>query len=56
MTREEWKEVEAVLRKSDVQVAMRGRCEEQGHQFDNGADFFPLPRVFMICRWCGERK
>jgi hypothetical protein len=48
MTRAEWDEVEKVLDKPDVQIAMRGRCEEQGHQFDNGADFTPFPRVFSL--------
>jgi hypothetical protein len=38
MTRAEWDEVEKVLNRPDVQLVMRGRCEEQGHQFDNGAD------------------
>lgn len=56
MTRDEWEYVERVLYKHDVQIAMRARCEEQGHQFDNGADFFPVPKVFSICRWCGDRK
>lgn len=55
MTRDEWDELEKVLHKPDVQLAMRGRCEEQGHDWENGASFMPL-RAFMFCKWCGVRR
>jgi hypothetical protein len=55
MTREEWEAVEAALHKPEVQLAMRGRCEEQGHDWENGASFLPL-RVYRFCKWCGERR
>jgi hypothetical protein len=54
MTRDEWKEVEDVLRKPDVKTAMRGRCEEQGHDWENGADV--MFNVYQFCKWCGKRR
>ena len=52
MTRDEWAEVERVINNPDVKIAMKGRCEEQGHDWENGADFIPL-RVYQYCKWCG---
>jgi hypothetical protein len=46
---------EKIEHKSDVQLAMRARCEEQGHEWVGGADFLP-PRVYMLCKWCGARR
>jgi hypothetical protein len=54
MTREEWKEVERVLRDDKVQIAMRGRCEEQGHQMENCASV--TFRIYQQCKWCGEQR
>jgi hypothetical protein len=55
MTRDEWAALEKILYKPDVQLAMRGRCEEQGHQWEGAADLLP-PRIYRICKWCGERS
>lgn len=56
MTREDWARFERIENDHDVQFVMRARCEEQGHEWENGADLYPLPRVFLICKWCRERK
>jgi len=54
MTREQWREVDRVLRKPKVQLAMRGRCEEQDHQWENCMT--PFYAVYQECKWCGERR
>lgn len=54
MTRDEWKEVEKVLSDPKVRIAMRGRCEEQGHEFEPG--IIALFTLVQICKWCGERR
>ena len=55
MTRDEWAAFERIQNKPDVQIAMRARCEEQGHDWEGGADLMPL-RIFQICKWCGVRQ
>jgi hypothetical protein len=55
MRRDEWDAFERIQNKPDVQLAMRARCEEQGHEWENGATFLPLS-VFQLCKWCGERR
>ena len=54
MTRDEWMRVERDLQKPEVQNAMRGRCEEQGHDWDYGVT--SLFQMSRFCKWCGERK
>jgi hypothetical protein len=54
MTREEWAEFERIKHTSDVQLAMRARCEEQGHEWENCASI-PVFAVYQACKWCGER-
>lgn len=54
VTRDEWKEVEKVLGNPDVQIAMRGRCEEQGHEWENCCSI--LMQIYQECKWCGERR
>ena len=54
MTRDQWREIEKALRDPKVELAMEGRCEEQGHQWENGGDMFVRP--YQFCKWCGERK
>lgn len=54
MTRDEWKNIEMVLNDSKVRLAMRGRCEEQGHDFES---CFSLTfRAYEKCKWCGEER
>lgn len=54
MTREEWAQIEKALNNPDVLLAMKGRCEEQGHEWENGCD--PMFRLSHQCKWCGETK
>lgn len=54
MTRDDWELVESVLHKPDVQVAMRGRCEEQGHDFENCCSM--MFQIYQQCKWCGARR
>lgn len=54
MKRDEWDRLEKSLNHPDVALAMRGRCEEQGHDFE-----FCMSAMFdrwEQCKWCGERK
>lgn len=52
MTREEWKQYERKQNDPDVKLAMRARCEEQGHDWENAmtATF----SCYQKCKWCGE--
>lgn len=34
--------------------AMRDRCHEQGHEWENGCDV--LFNIYMFCKWCGAEK
>ena len=52
MTRDEWEAYERVVNEPDVQLAMRARCEEQGHEIEYGVSMFM--RVSRHCKWCGE--
>jgi len=54
MTRDEWQTYEKVQNKPDVKLAMRARCEEQGHEYENccSATF----RIYQQCKWCGEQR
>jgi hypothetical protein len=38
----------------DVIEAMRERCEEQGHDFENCCSAFF--QVYQECKWCGEKR
>lgn len=51
MTRDEWKHFEDIRARPDVQHAMRARCEEQGHEWENCASI--TLRVYEMCKWCG---
>lgn len=47
MTQQELEIKRAILK------AMEERCNEQGHEWENGCTvFFQLVK---ICKWCGER-
>lgn len=54
MTRDDWKRAEAVLHKPDVALAMRARCEEQGHDWENCCTI--LLQLYEQCKWCGEKR
>lgn len=55
MTRDEWAAFEKIQNDANVQLAMRARCEEQGHDWENAMSFMPL-RAYMICKWCDKRQ
>jgi len=48
------REYEALMRKPDVQEAMRYRCEEQGHEMVGAMSM--TFQVWQECKWCGERR
>lgn len=54
MTRDEWKQIEEKMSDRAVQLAMRGRCEEQGHRWENCCSV--TFQIYQRCRWCGEAR
>jgi hypothetical protein len=46
--------IRSLLSKPEVKEAMKERCEEQGHDYENCCSVFF--RVYMKCKWCGEEK
>jgi hypothetical protein len=61
MTRDEWAQFDRIKNNTDVEFAMRARCEEQGHDWENGAGFrlsggSVVLGVYMTCKWCGTRR
>lgn len=55
MTRDDWKEVEKLLATDEnVKLAMKGRCEETSHDWENCASV--MFQVYQRCKWCGERR
>jgi hypothetical protein len=38
----------------EVLDAMRDRCHEQGHEWENFASV--TFRIYQRCRWCGEER
>lgn len=47
-------ELKELLNRPEVQLAMRERCEEQGHDWDNCCSI--TFEIFMKCKWCGEER
>jgi hypothetical protein len=54
MRRDEWQHYEKVQHKPDVNLAMRARCEEQGHEYENCCS--QMFHIYQQCKWCGERR
>jgi hypothetical protein len=55
MTREEWKLIERKLAADyDTRQTHAGRCEEQGHQWENCCS--AMMQLYERCKWCGERR
>ena len=50
--------LQGLLLDPKVQQAMAERCEQQGHDWQGGADFHPVHVlvVYQVCQWCGARK
>ena len=59
LTEKEKDKVESMMNNPDIQLAMRLRCEEQGHVFSPVITWrggFPGPiirRQYTRCEWCG---
>ena len=51
---QEQKEYAKIANKSDVVLAMRCRCEEQGHEYENCCSI--ALQVYQECKWCGDRR
>lgn len=43
-----------LLERSEVQEAMKERCEEQGHDYENCCSF--TLQIYQKCKWCGEKR
>ncbi len=43
-----------LLERADVKEAMRIRCEEDGHDYENCCSF--LLQVYRRCKWCGAES
>lgn len=41
-----------LLREPDVIQAMKERCDEQGHDYENCCSV--MFRVYQRCKWCGR--
>lgn len=54
MTRDEWDRFERVQNKPEVVLAMRARCEEQGHEYENCCS--AMFHIYAQCKWCMERR
>lgn len=55
MTREEWRLIERKLQTDDdTRRTHEGRCEEQGHQWENCCS--PTFRIYQQCKWCGAKR
>lgn len=54
MTRDEWSEIERILGKDTVRLAMRGRCEEQGHDWESCCSV--VFQIYQQCKWCGATR
>ena len=52
MTRDDWKRYEAIRYKPDVVLAMEARCEEDGHDYENGLT--ASMQFVQVCKWCGR--
>jgi hypothetical protein len=43
-----------LLEQTDVKEAMRIRCEEEGHSWENACS--PTLQIYQVCKWCGGRR
>lgn len=48
------KRARELLSQHEVQEAMRLRCEETEHAWENACTAFL--QVYQVCKWCGERR
>lgn len=47
-------QLRASLSDPKVKEAMRERCEEQGHDYENCCSVFL--EVYQRCKWCGHKR
>ena len=52
--RERAEHLEDLLTKQDVIEAMRERCEEQGHEYENCCSL--MFQIYQRCKWCGSER
>lgn len=48
------KRLRELLQEPKVKEAMRERCEEQSHDYENCCSV--TLRIYMRCKWCGEER
>lgn len=48
------REYDALMSDEKVRQAMRFRCEEGDHDFENCCS--PFLHIYQECKWCGERR
>lgn len=46
--------IRELLNKSEVIEAMKERCEEQGHDWENCCS--AMFRIYLRCKWCREER
>lgn len=48
------REYDILMNDDKVREAMRYRCEEEQHEYENCASMFM--QIYQQCKWCGERR
>lgn len=43
-----------VKEQAAVDAAMKERCEERGHDWENACSI--LFQVYQVCKWCGAKR
>lgn len=51
---EQAKRIRDLLSEPEVIEAMRARCDEQGHDWENCCSAFL--QVYQQCKWCREKR
>ena len=54
MTREDWSRFEKIRYEPSVKLAMKARCEEQGHEWENRCS--QMFRIYQGCKWCDDSR
>jgi hypothetical protein len=54
MRRDDWDRYERIAHEPNVKLAMRARCEEQGHEWEGCCT--AMFQIYQGCKWCGERR
>lgn len=48
------REYNAIINRPEARQAMALRCEETGHDRENGLT--ASLRLVLVCKWCGEQR